>query len=464
MGEVRYNLDYYQVLLLWKSYIENVEKQLNILLKELSEKTGVTFMYPLIPWDKSECYVKPFFKKEQQKKEYIELHCLTISKNNDDKEEYKKTSILCNHPYKKNDDKIIDQYSINIGEILGQLYDVKLFMLDMLKFDCSEHYYDANILTGFGTLSEKENPAFIGMSIFDDKYFDFNEKDICCSVYNYGYIYHYCYDYNTKTKTITCLYKNDHSNNKLNDLPRLRVALLHKHLYDHYILDCKGRLDFSHLKKFNDPSNNPNYDQIIAEHNNKDKQMIESKVVQNDNTLRYATITDTLRKLKENAVNFKIKTVIEDYIFFIKESNGRKIINPFFADKEILINCDLSKLDFTNADLRGIDLSDTNAVIDLQTLYGPTIDGKRYPDITRANLKNVELNRSEVNEIIAVGANLKGTYVKVDISNSKINGAVFDDGCQFSYEGNWITSGDAIMLGLNIEDKEERKARLTISL
>ena len=118
---------------------------------------------------------------------------------------------------------------------------------------------------------------------------------------------------------------------------------------------------------------------------------------------------------------------IPEYVFFSSITEEKKEVDPFFrANSGALKYCNLSYINFDKADIRGLDLSwNKEANIDLNTIYNR--------DITGTNLKNNQsLSGKSLKGIIADGANLMGTFVKVPIDFTLgINNTIFDTTCRF---------------------------------
>lgn len=81
---------------------------------------------------------------------------------------------------------------------------------------------------------------------------------------------------------------------------------------------------------------------------------------------------------------------------------------------------DLSKINLKRIDIRGIDLSNTNInSIDFASIYQNSLE--------ETNLENVVLIEHELANISVKGANLCGTYLKININCADIKDALIDD-------------------------------------
>lgn len=151
------------------------------------------------------------------------------------------------------------------------------------------------------------------------------------------------------------------------------------------------------------------------------------------------SIKDSIKMILTNLKNsraqlsYSAMIKIPENLYFKEISSEKKIIDPFFSDPDILKNCDLSHIDFTRADIRKGYFSNTNARINLSTIYGSSIEG--------ANLENVNLVGQTLDGIIADDANLKGTYITVSLDECSIKNTKFGTDATF-------------LLGLNIVDEE----------
>lgn len=149
-----------------------------------------------------------------------------------------------------------------------------------------------------------------------------------------------------------------------------------------------------------------------------------------------SNIKNILTNLKNSKIILKPeeKISIPNSLFFSSISDEKKEIDSFFLDQEILVNCSLKKIDFTNADLRGVDLSNTDAKIVLNRLYLKSIEN--------ANLKNVSLLGQDIEGINCNGANLMNTdLTAISIDQCSIQGTIFDDTTCF-------------LLGMSVLDNE----------
>lgn len=160
------------------------------------------------------------------------------------------------------------------------------------------------------------------------------------------------------------------------------------------------------------------------------------------------SIKTILQKLKENDTDPtripKIK--IRNLVFYSYISDDKKEIDPFFNDPDIIKYCDLSLIDFTNANIEGFDLSDTNANIILDKLYNKSIKNTK--------LRNVNLMRQDLDGILADGADLRGTNIFVSIEKTSIIGTVFSKSTTSMLETKILTEGEVQELGIQVEKEE----------
>lgn len=171
--------------------------------------------------------------------------------------------------------------------------------------------------------------------------------------------------------------------------------------------------------------------------------------IDNSNVKISSSIKQILLGLKKSGYNAEEmpKITITDNFFFSKIDEDRKIIDDFFNDEDILKYCDLSKIDFTNADIRGFYLANTNAKLNINKVYNK--------DISNSNLEGVSLFGQDLAGIMADGANLIGTHVIVSVDQSSIIGTSFDSNSMFFIKGRNIDLSEARAMGLNIIEAKE---------
>lgn len=106
---------------------------------------------------------------------------------------------------------------------------------------------------------------------------------------------------------------------------------------------------------------------------------------------------------------------------------------------------DLSKVDFCDADVRGLDLSYTNVKLVLESLYLRSLRG--------TNLKGVMLGFEVIRGVDFTGANLEETHAVLDAGSVLLDDAITDDTCVifnsagvFPKEGKEITVRQIIHL------------------
>ncbi len=165
-----------------------------------------------------------------------------------------------------------------------------------------------------------------------------------------------------------------------------------------------------------------------------------------------------LQKLKENSIdpNQVPKIKLRNQTFYSRISESKKEIDAFFKDPEIIKYCDLSLIDFTNADIENVDLSNTNANIDLEKLY--------QKSILNAKLRNVNLIRQDLDGILADGADLRGTGIFVSIDKTSIVNTLFSSESVFMLETKILDASEVEKLGIKVEKDEEKDLSLVLKL
>lgn len=109
-------------------------------------------------------------------------------------------------------------------------------------------------------------------------------------------------------------------------------------------------------------------------------------------------------------------SVSEKELFYFE--NGYKRIKSEYLP--FLPFLDVNSIDFSNSDLVGLDLSNTNiGHIDFSSLYQKSIQG--------TNFANVNLFGKALKDIDASGANLCGTWLQVDVDTVSLDEAKLDD-------------------------------------
>ena len=89
----------------------------------------------------------------------------------------------------------------------------------------------------------------------------------------------------------------------------------------------------------------------------------------------------------------------------------------------------MSSVDFSNSDLAGLNLSNTNIKqINFSSLY--------QKSIRNTDFSNVSLFGKSLEDIDASGANLCGTWLQIDVDTVRLNEAKLDDTLLFlSHDG-----------------------------
>jgi Pentapeptide repeats (8 copies) len=123
----------------------------------------------------------------------------------------------------------------------------------------------------------------------------------------------------------------------------------------------------------------------------------------------------------------------------------------------------LKQIDWSAADLRGIDLSEANlsrsdmqdadlrgAAINNVMMFMATLDGANLQgaDLSASSLDLTTLARANLQ-----GANLCGTYLRgIDLSEANLTGAYFDDKTQFDPDFDPIAAGMRTEVNLTVDD------------
>lgn len=169
------------------------------------------------------------------------------------------------------------------------------------------------------------------------------------------------------------------------------------------------------------------------------------------------SMKEILTNLKNNKIKlgYGSKIKIPNTLFFNSITPEKKEIDPFFNDPDILINCDLSKINFDNADIRGMDLSGTNIKLVLNKLYKKSIEGTK--------LKGIDLTGQTLDGITADNADLRDTKVIVYIENTSIRKTRFSDSSPFYL--NFILLSEEVVksMGIILEDSENKEVELLLA-
>ena len=170
------------------------------------------------------------------------------------------------------------------------------------------------------------------------------------------------------------------------------------------------------------------------------------------------SIKSMLANLLENnaQIDSKLKVKLRNIAFFSSITEEKKEIDPFFKDPAILKYCDLSLIDFTNADIEGMDLSNTNASINLKKVY--------HKSIKNTNLKNINLIGQDLDGIIADNADLRGTHVFVSTDKASIVDTKFSSSSTFMLGTHILTIEEASNMGLHIENEPTDPIKRTLKL
>lgn len=167
-------------------------------------------------------------------------------------------------------------------------------------------------------------------------------------------------------------------------------------------------------------------------------------------------IKTILTRLKEGNADIKTtsKITITDRIFFSEVTSEKKVIDPFFMDPEIIKFCDLSKINFDNADIKGAHLSYSGANIVLSKVYEKSIKG--------ADLEGIILSGQSLDGINADNANLKNTGVFVSVDRTSIINTKFSDSSVFMLGLKVLSDEEIKAMGILVSEEKETEANLTL--
>ena len=164
----------------------------------------------------------------------------------------------------------------------------------------------------------------------------------------------------------------------------------------------------------------------------------------------------TLMALKKSKTVLPMyqKIKLRDSIFFKEITSEKKIIDEFFKDPEILSNCNLEHIDFTNADIRGFNFCGSNAQIILQKVYERSIEG--------TGLKGINLSFQTLDGIVADNADLRDTYITVHIGDTSIVGTKFSDTSSFYLNSVLLSKEMLQKMDISIEKSKEQEIQLSL--
>ena len=239
---------------------------------------------------------------------------------------------------------------------------------------------------------------------------------------------------------------NDELKNKIiNNMPNISLNYIPRFIKKKFLKNANylnGNLDIEETKEIEEPENISFLEAINKNEFNEELSTNMEDII--------ATIKRLLTNLKNN------KKVLKDYqkikltnkIFFKSNTDKRKEIDEFFNDPEIIINCNLSKINFKDADIRGFYLANTDARINLNDLYLKSIKG--------TNLKNVNLCFQTLDDIDATGANLEGTFITIFLNKSIIdNTTSFGFDATFMLNNSVLKADEVKEFGINIVEEEK---------
>ena len=186
-------------------------------------------------------------------------------------------------------------------------------------------------------------------------------------------------------------------------------------------------------------------------------------VNEEEDTLKNTSqIVDSIKKMlmnlkeKKAKVDNNLKIKIRNIAFYSSITEEKKEIDPFFKDPAILKYCDLSLIDFTNADIEGMDLSNTNASINLKKVY--------HKSIKNTNLRNVNLIGQDLDGVVADNADLRGTYIFVSTDKASIVNTKFSSSSTFMLGTKILSLEEASNMGLHIENELDPPIKRTLKL
>ncbi len=186
-------------------------------------------------------------------------------------------------------------------------------------------------------------------------------------------------------------------------------------------------------------------------------------VNEEEDTLKNTSqIVDSIKKMlmnlkeKKAKVDNNLKIKIRNIAFYSNITEEKKEIDPFFKDPAILKYCDLSLIDFTNADIEGMNLSNTNASIDVKKVY--------HQSLKNTNLRNVNLIGQDLDGVVADNADLRGTYIFVSTDKASIVNTKFSSSSTFMLGTKILSLEEASNMGLHIENELDPPIKRTLKL
>lgn len=186
-------------------------------------------------------------------------------------------------------------------------------------------------------------------------------------------------------------------------------------------------------------------------------------VNEEEDTLKNTSqIVDSIKKMlmnlkeKKAKVDNNLKIKIRNIAFYSSITEEKKEIDPFFKDPTILKYCDLSLIDFTNADIEGMNLSNTNASIDVKKVY--------HQSLKNTNLRNVNLIGQDLDGVVADNADLRGTYIFVSTDKASIVNTKFSSSSTFMLGTKLLSLEEASNMGLHIENELDPPIKRTLKL
>lgn len=186
-------------------------------------------------------------------------------------------------------------------------------------------------------------------------------------------------------------------------------------------------------------------------------------VNEEEDTLKNTSqIVDSIKKMlmnlkeKKAKVDNNLKVKIRNIAFYSSITEEKKEIDPFFKDPAILKYCDLSLIDFTNADIEGMNLSNTNASIDVKKVY--------HQSLKNTNLRNVNLIGQDLDGVVADNADLRGTYIFVSTDKASIVNTKFSSSSTFMLGTKILSLEEASNMGLHIENELDPPIKRTLKL
>lgn len=154
--------------------------------------------------------------------------------------------------------------------------------------------------------------------------------------------------------------------------------------------------------------------------------------------------------LSKKASEQQEKIKLKNNDFFINEEKEYLDISKHFYNPEIIKLYDLSLIDFTNANIAGLDISHNTEV-------NINFD-KIVKDLTNSNINGYNLNKYTLRYFNLTNTDLRNTFATIDIASCIINeegkmnsGTLFDEDNQFVFHNKELTLNQVQDLGIKIK-------------